>query len=243
MSCSDLCKRTSKRCCMATTPPSSHMDKLVLARPLPCLALTGTTTWVAIRTPWVLWIYRAVLSRTVQTRWANKDSASFQDPSTSCLMAFRKFKWTMSQSNLQFIVHFCKYTTKSYMIYSKTKNQTELWALEKTNIQEYSLRDNLNMWSIMPMIAFSCLNEVRAIESHDRRELIFIHPDLILFSRFWWRVIQLMKEECCLEVNLTCVIWQEVRKSTRRITWERSSFWSSKLSIWVFHHLVKLFRR
>jgi hypothetical protein len=83
----------------------------------------------------------------------------------------------------------------------------------------------------MPMIAFSCLNEVKAIESQDRPEPIFILPDLILFSRFWWRVTQLMKEECCSEVNSTFVIWQEVRKSIRRIIWEHSSFWSSKLSI------------
>lgn len=149
----------------------------------------------------------------------------------------------MRQSRLQFIAHFCKYTMKNYMIYSKIKNQIELWISEKTNTQAYLLKANLNMSSITPMIAFSCLNEVKVIESRDRLGLIFILPDLIPFSRFWWRVIQLMKEECCLEVNSTCVIWQEVRKSTRRIPWERSSFWSSKPSIWVFRHLVKLFRR
>lgn len=149
----------------------------------------------------------------------------------------------MKRNNLQFIAHFCKFTMKSYMICFKIKNQTELWIFEKTSTQAYLLKDNLNTSSIMPMIAFSCLNGVRAIELQGRLGRIFILPDLIPFSRFWWRVIRLMREECCLEVNLTSVIWQEVRKSTRKITWERSSFWSSKPSIWVFHHLVKLFRR
>ena len=148
----------------------------------------------------------------------------------------------MNISNLQYIAHFCRYTMKNYMIYFKIKNLIELLISEKTNIQVYLSKANQNMSLVMLMIAFSYLNAEKVIESQGKQELIFIHLDHILFFKYWWKVILLMKEECYLEESLIFVTWQEARRFIKRRIWVSSSFLSSRLLIWVFRRLERLFQ-
>lgn len=84
--------------------------------------------------------------------------------------------------NLQFIAHSSKYTMKSCLISSKTRNIPSHWLLEKISLLEFLSKVKVSMSSLMHKNALCCLSAERRIESQDKLREIFIHRVPIQYS-------------------------------------------------------------
>lgn len=84
--------------------------------------------------------------------------------------------------NLQYIAHSSKYTMKSCLISSKTRNIPNHWLLEKISLLEFLSKVKVSMLSLMHKNALCCLSAERRIESQDKLREIYIHHAHILYS-------------------------------------------------------------
>ena len=214
-------------CYKVLTQQYLHMDKLDLERRLLCLAHIGTTTW-ATKTQWVVTVqHLQIASRCnrvelILSSAINKSMESFQEPLSICFKGLIKSWGSRIIQVIRCIAPSSKSTTKSYMIYSKTRTAPEHWISEKISIQVFLLKDSLNMLSATLKTVSIFWEEAKPTELPDRQEATFIRLDHILSSRCWWKATLQMIKACCSEVSWTYVTWQVAKKYTKMKTWLNS---------------------
>jgi len=117
-----LCKGLSKMCSMDLTRQSLPTVKQGLARPSPCLVLTGTTIWVS-RVALVILETASRVNKVAQIHSlaTNKSTALFQDQLSIFSKGCRIYNMRLP---LQCIVVFFKFITRNCMTSSKTEKVT-----------------------------------------------------------------------------------------------------------------------